>query len=146
MNGRKTGDPKARAGKSKARGKTLAPSKAKRGLDAADIALAIDDERIAALAAQVRERGGAPIGAYREPMSGSTVLVATLPLGSVQPTPFQRELSPTHVKRLAQKIDECGRRSSIRSSWSRRPDGFWSPNGRHRLAAANRSACARSPR
>jgi ParB family chromosome partitioning protein len=104
---KKAGVARAGTGKS-ARRKSLAPGKERRGLDAADIALPIDDERIAALAAQVRERGGAPIGAYREPLSGSTVLMAALPLASVQPTPFQRDLSPTHTKRLAQKIDEAG--------------------------------------
>ena len=62
------------ARKAKSRGKSLAPGKAQRGLDAADIALAVDDERVAGLAAQVRERGGAPIGAYREPLSGSLEL------------------------------------------------------------------------
>ena len=112
----KSAGAKGGARKSQARRKSLAPSKNTRGLDAADIALPLDDERIAALATQVRERGGAPIGAYREPLSGSTVLVAALPLASVQPTPFQRDLSPTHTKRLAQKIDEADR-FSTRSSW-----------------------------
>ena len=27
---------------------------------------------------------------------------------SVQPTPFQRDLSPTHTKRLAQSIEQAG--------------------------------------
>ena len=116
--------------------KTLAPRKEKRGLDAADIALPIDDERVAALAMLVRERGGAPIGAYREPLSGSCVLIAALPLASVQPTPFQRDLSPTHTKRLAQKIDEAG--SFLDPIIVVRDDkgAFHTPNGRHRLAAA----------
>ena len=105
MSGRsKTAGAKGGARKSQNRRKSLAPGKNSRGLDAADISLSLDDERISALAKQVRERGGAPIGAYREPLSGSTVLVAALPLSSVQPTPFQRDLSPTHTKRLALKI------------------------------------------
>jgi ParB family transcriptional regulator, chromosome partitioning protein len=126
----------AGAKKARGRGKTLAPRKEARGLEAAEIALPIDDERIAALAAQVRERGGAPIGAYREPLSGSTVLVAALPLAAVQPTPFQRDLSPTHTKRLAQKIDEAG--SFLDPIIVVRGDDgeFCTPNGRHRLAAA----------
>ena len=99
----KTGAADSGGRKAKARRKSLAPSKVSRGLDAAEIALAIDDERVAALVTQVRERGGAPIGAYREPLSGCTVLVAALPLASVQPTPFQRDLSPTHTKRLRRR-------------------------------------------
>jgi ParB family chromosome partitioning protein len=120
----------------KGRGKALTPSKSSRGLEAADIALAIDDERIAPLVGQVRERGGAPIGAYREPLSGATVLLAALPLASVQPTPFQRDLSPTHTKRLAQKIDEAGSFLDPIIVVRGEDGGFCTPNGRHRLAAA----------
>jgi ParB family chromosome partitioning protein len=127
---------KAAARKGKGRGKTLAPSKSSRGLEAADIALTMDDERIAALAAQVRGSGGAPIGAYREPLSGATVLLASLPLASVQPTPFQRDLSPTHTKRLAQKIDEAGSFLDPIIVVRGEDGGFCTPNGRHRLAAA----------
>ena len=132
----KSGSPKAGARKDRSRGKTLAPSKSSRGLDAADIALAMDDARVASLAAQVRERGGAPIGAYCEPLSGATVLLASLPLASVQPTPFQRDLSPTHTKRLAQKIDEAGSFLDPIIVVRGEDGGFCTPNGRHRLAAA----------
>jgi ParB family transcriptional regulator, chromosome partitioning protein len=136
MAGGKTSGTKAAARKGKGRGKTLAPSKSKRGLDAADIPLALDDERITALAAQVRARGGAPIGAYREPLSGSTVLLAALPLAVVQPTPFQRDLSPTHAKRLALKIDEAGSFLDPIIVVRGEDGEFCTPNGRHRLAAA----------
>ena len=84
----------------------------------------------------MRECGGAPIGAYREPLSGSTVLVAALPLASVQPTPFQRDLSPTHTKRLAQKIDEAGSFLDPIIVVRGEDGEFCTPNGRHRLAAA----------
>ena len=127
---------KAGARKSTARRKSLTPSKDRRGLDASDIALSIDDERIAEVATQVRERGGAPIGAYREPLSGSTVLVAALPLTSVQPTPFQRDLSPTHTRRLAQKIEEAGSFLDPIIVVHGENGEFCTPNGRHRLAAA----------
>ncbi len=127
---------KAGAGKAAARRKSLAPGKDRRGLDAADIALPIDDERISGLAMQVRARGGAPIGAYREPLSGSTVLMAALPLTCVQPTPFQRDLSPTHTRRLAQKIDEAGSFLDPIIVVRGEDGEFCTPNGRHRLAAA----------
>src|SRR6202035_3364543 len=62
--------------------------------------------------------------------------LASLPLGAIQPTPFQRDLSPTHAKRLASKIDETAafldRLIVVRGEEGR----FWTPNGRHRLAAA----------
>src|SRR5512134_3226712 len=115
---------------------SLAPRKEKRGLDAAEIALAPDAPEVAPLGAQVRAAGGAPIGAYREPLSGRAMLLAALPLAADQPTPFQRDLSPTHTKRLAQKIDEAGAFLDpiivVRGEDGR----LWTPNGRHRLAAA----------
>jgi ParB family chromosome partitioning protein len=84
----------------------------------------------------VREAGGVVIGAYHEPYAGQPLLLATLPRDAVEPTPFQRDLSPTHAKRLAQKIGETGvfldPIIAVRGAEGR----FWTPNGRHRLAAA----------
>jgi ParB family chromosome partitioning protein len=99
---KKAAGTKKRAGPSKrARGK-LAPAAKARGLEAAQVAIALDDPEVADLARLVRDAGGAPIGAYREPLGGRALLVASLPLGALQPTPFQRDLSPTHAKRLAE--------------------------------------------
>jgi ParB family transcriptional regulator, chromosome partitioning protein len=116
--------------------KRLTPRKEKRGLDAAEIALSPDAPQISALAAEVAGVGGAAIGAYREPLSGHAVLLAALPIDAVQPTPFQRDLSPTHAKRLALKIEESG--SFLDPLIVVRGDDgrLWTPNGRHRLAAA----------
>jgi ParB family transcriptional regulator, chromosome partitioning protein len=54
----------------------------------------------------------------------------------VQPTPFQRDLSPTHVKRLAGKIDETGAFLDPLIVVRGEDGRLWTPNGRHRLAAA----------
>jgi ParB family chromosome partitioning protein len=114
----------------------LAPSAKARGLDAAEVVASLEDPALAPLAALVRDAGGAPIGAYREPLGGRALLLASLPLAAVQPTPFQRDLSPTHAKRLAQKIDETQEFLDpiivVRGEAGR----LWTPNGRHRLAAA----------
>jgi ParB family transcriptional regulator, chromosome partitioning protein len=114
----------------------LAPGKVRRGLDAAEVAVAIDSAAIAELTALVRSAGGAPIGAYHEPLGGRALLLASLPLSAVQPTPFQRDLSPTHTQRLAAKIDETAAFLDpiivVRGEDGR----LWTPNGRHRLAAA----------
>jgi ParB family chromosome partitioning protein len=114
----------------------LAPNAKARGLEAAEVAIAMDSPEVAALAALVREAGGAPIGAYHEPLGGRALMLASIPLNAVQPTPFQRDLSPTHAKRLAQKIDETGAFLDplivVRGDDGR----LWTPNGRHRLAAA----------
>jgi ParB family chromosome partitioning protein len=113
----------------------LAPSAKSRGLDAAQVAIALDSPEIAELATLVRNAGGAPIGAYHEPLGGRPLMLASIPLSAVQPTPFQRDLSPTHAKRLAQKIDETAAFLDplivVRGDDGR----LWTPNGRHRLAA-----------
>src|SRR3984893_11131551 len=114
----------------------LAPGKQARGLDAAQVAIAIDDPAVAELAALVRDAGGAPIGAYHEPLGGRTLLLASLPLNAVQPTPFQRDLSPTHAKRLAVKIDETAAFLDPLIVVRGEDGRLWTPNGRHRLAAA----------
>jgi ParB family transcriptional regulator, chromosome partitioning protein len=119
----------------KRRGK-LAPGAQARGLEAGQVAIALDSPDVADLVALVRDAGGAPIGAYHDPLGGRALMLASVPLGAIQPTPFQRDLSPTHVKRLAQKIDET---SAFLDPLIvvRGDDGrLWTPNGRHRLAAA----------
>jgi ParB family transcriptional regulator, chromosome partitioning protein len=130
----KTPRAKAPAKPKRTRGK-LAPGGKARGLDAAQVAIALDSEEIAGVSALVREAGGAPIGAYREPLSGRPLLLASLPLSAVQPTPFQRDLSPTHAKRLAQKIDETAAFLDPLIVVRGEDGRLWTPNGRHRLAA-----------
>lgn len=117
------------------RGK-LAPRAEKRGLAAAEIALALDAAEVAPLVAEVREAGGVAIAAYREPLSGRPLVLAALPIGAVQPTPFQRDLSPTHARRLAAKIEECGAFLDPLIVVRGEDGRLWTPNGRHRLAAA----------
>jgi ParB family chromosome partitioning protein len=118
----------------RARGK-LAPGSRARGLDAADVAIAMDSAEIADVVALVRSAGGAPIGAYCEPLGGRPLVLASLPLNAVQPTPFQRDLSPTHAKRLAVKIDETAAFLDPLIVVRGEDGRLWTPNGRHRLAA-----------
>ena len=113
----------------------LAPGKTSRGLDAAEVAIALHSPDIGALVTLVREAGGAPIGAYHEPLGGRALLLASLPLAAVQPTPFQRDLSPTHAKRLATKIDETAAFLDPLIVVRGEDGRLWTPNGRHRLAA-----------
>ncbi len=130
------GAPTRAAGKRAARRGRLAPGKESRGLDAAQIAVATDDAGVADLASLVRAAGGAAIGAYHEPLGGRPLLLASLPLTAVQPTPFQRDLSPTHARRLAAKIDETAAFLDPLIVVRGEDGRLWTPNGRHRLAAA----------
>jgi ParB family chromosome partitioning protein len=126
---------RARRAPSSRRGK-LAPGAQHRGLAAAEVVMGLDSAELAELAGFVRQAGGAPIGAYHEPLGGRPLLLACLPISAVQPTPFQRDLSPTHTKRLAQKIDEAAAFLDPLIVVRGHDGGFWTPNGRHRLAAA----------
>ncbi|HYL03211.1 MAG TPA: ParB N-terminal domain-containing protein [Steroidobacteraceae bacterium] len=114
----------------------LAPLARARGLDAAQVAASVDDPALAPLAELVRSAGGAVIGAYHEPLGGRVLLLASVPLAAVQPTPFQRDLSPTHARRLATKIDETQAFLDPIIVVRGEDGGLWTPNGRHRLAAA----------
>src|SRR5258706_13911588 len=105
---------KTRSRKTSGRRKTakrgrLAPAKQARGLSAADIVLDLAQPDIAELAALVQKCGGAAIGAYREPLSGRSLLLAALPLEAVAPPPFPRDRSPAHANGLATRVDATRR-------------------------------------
>ena len=114
----------------------LAPDGAVRGLSAAEIALGRDSPEVEPLVDWVRQAGGTPIGAYRDPLGGRVLLLASIPLAAIQPTPFQRDLSPTHTQRLAARIAEAGAFLDPLIAVRGEDGRLWTPNGRHRLAAA----------
>jgi len=114
----------------------LKPAAGARGLAGAEIALPRDHADLAGLVQLVDAVGGAVIGGYRDPLGGRALLLATVPLNAVQPTPFQRDLSPTHTKRLAEKIDQAGAFLDPLIVVRGQDGLLWTPNGRHRLAAA----------
>jgi ParB family chromosome partitioning protein len=122
--------------KSGAARKRLTPSQEKRGLDSTEVKLELTARELAPLVAEVEAVGGAALGGYREPLSGHAMLLASLPIKAVEPTPFQRNLSPTHTKRLAQKIEESGSFLDPLIVVRGEEGKLWTPNGRHRLAAA----------
>ncbi len=116
--------------------KRLVPRAETRGPVASEVPSDPRGSEFAALASAVEAAGGALIGAYREPLAGRPLLLATLPRDAIAPTPFQRDLSPTHAKRLAAKIEESGVFLDPLIVVRGEGGGFWTPNGRHRLAAA----------
>jgi ParB family chromosome partitioning protein len=138
MTARKATRKKAAAGRTRrpSARKRLTPAREERGLGAGEVASALDAADVAPLAEAVRAAGGVALGAYHEPLSGRPLLLASLPRDAVEPTPFQRDLSPTHATRLAAKIEEVGSYLDPIIAVRSAGDGFWTPNGRHRLAAA----------
>ena len=106
-----------------------------KGLTAPEVASYTPPAEIEVVSQAVRESGGGVVGSYRDPVGGHWHLLASLPLDRVEPTPFQRDLSKTHVARLGDVIGRMGRFLdpiiAVRAA-----DGmFWTPNGHHRLAA-----------
>src|SRR5688572_31669969 len=62
----------------------------------------------AEVAARVEREGGLVIGSYCEPLGRNPLLLAALPIDRVEPTPFQRDLSDAHHKKLSGVIDKTG--------------------------------------
>src|SRR5882672_10582246 len=98
------------------------------------IGLAPADTEVARLTEQVQSDGGTVLTAYREPIGGTTVLLAALPIDRVEPTPFQRDPSEAHVKRLMNVIETLGCFLDPIIA-IREHDAYWTPNGNHRLQA-----------
>src|SRR6185437_16109257 len=97
------------------------------------------DERIPApvqsLASQVEADGGRALAVYREPIGGHWQIFTLLPIDKVSPTPYQRDLSPTHAKRLQEIVKRVNRFVDPIVAVSPRPGVYWTPNGHHRLKA-----------
>src|SRR5687768_18480938 len=64
-----------------------------RGPEATESAIATDDAEIGDLVAHIRSSRGAVIGAYRDPYGGTPLVFASIPVGAVEATAFQRDLS-----------------------------------------------------
>lgn len=103
------------------------------GLDAKDC-VGVAPAPVAALAKSIDACGGAVLSSYREPLGGHWLVSAVLPIELVEPTPFQRELSPTHAERLVKVIPKVGRFLDPIIA-IQKGDKFWTPNGMHRLVA-----------
>src|SRR5206468_1526448 len=88
-----------------------------------------------ALAEQVQRDGGQVLAIYQDPVGERWQLFCLLPLDKVDATPYQRDLSPAHVKRLAEAVKKTGRFVDPIVAMSPSPGLYWTPNGNHRRAA-----------
>ena len=114
--------------------RSKAPPEA-RGLSARKVAEGSPPAAVTRLMESIGEDGGSAIGAYREPLGGGWQILAALPIERVSPTPYQRDLSETHVARLADAIDRLGRFVDPIVAIRTEEGHYWTPNGNHRLAA-----------
>ena len=103
------------------------------GLSAAQVCVA-NDPRSRDLTRLVEQDGGAVLGSYSDPFGGTCVLIVALPIDTVEPTPYQRDPSEPHVKRLMNVIEKVGRFLDP-VVLIRHDDRYWTPNGNHRLQA-----------
>ncbi len=122
-------------GKAKQPAKPRTPRKAKaapgsRGLAPEETALTDGGPLLGELAGM----GAKVLARYRDPLGGTPLTLAVAPLERVEPTPFQRDLSPTHVEKLVGVLGKIGR--FLDPIIAVVEDGkLWTPNGSHRLAA-----------
>jgi ParB family chromosome partitioning protein len=87
-----------------------------------------------ALAEQVERDGGQALAMYQEPVGERWQIFCLLPMARVEPTPYQRDLSPTHVKRLQEVVKKLDRFVDPIVVMSPKPGLYWTPNGNHRRA------------
>ena len=115
------------------------PSGASVGLAATELRAAAPPAEIATLHRAIEDDGGQVLTIYREPYGGRWLILAALPIDLVEPTPYQRNLSDTHVRKLETVIGKIGRfLDPIITVRSPKPDQsakYWTPNGNHRLSA-----------
>ena len=111
---------------------------ASRGLPASELSSGAVPPPAAALRDAIAADGGTALATYRDPLGGHWQILAALPIDKVEPTPFQRDLSDSHVKRLAAVIDALDRFLdpivAVRTDDGR----YWTPNGNHRLSSLKR--------
>jgi ParB family chromosome partitioning protein len=97
----------------------------------------VDDPPTKSLAEKIAGDGGSVIGVYREPFGGTSAVFAALPIDRVEPTPYQRDPSDPHVKRLMNVVETLGRFLDPIIAVPHK-DGYLTPNGNHRLQAMRR--------
>ncbi len=110
------------------------PRKAKpgtKGLSPAECRLEQPTGAAAEAAQAIAKTGGCVVGSYKEPLGGHPVLLSILSIDAVEPTPFQRDLSDAHQKRLADVTNKTGRFLDPIIAVVAPNGGFWTPNGRH---------------
>src|SRR2546425_10255966 len=114
------------------------PAGVSTGLAAAELLAAAPPGEVAELHRAIEDDNGKVLAVYREPFGGRWLLMAALPIEKVEPTPYQRNLSETHVRRLEAVIGKLGRFLdpiiAVRAPQAGTAR-YWTPNGHHRLSA-----------
>ncbi len=108
-------------------------------LGASDLIGAAAPEEVKELQRAIEKDGGTVLTTYREPFGGQWLVSAALPIERVEPTPYQRNLSDTHARKLEGVIAKLGRFLDpiivVRKESKDSDIRYWTPNGMHRLSA-----------
>src|SRR5262245_9870960 len=119
---------------------TRKPAKRRKKVEAGSIGLAatetatVEGRDLDELAKVIDDDGGAVLARYRDPVGGKPLILACLPVAKVEPTPYQRDASDTHVKRLMGVLEKIGLFLDP-IIVIQKDGGYWTPNGNHRLQA-----------
>src|SRR5947209_498502 len=135
-----TARPKRKSGLKRAPAKRT-PRKAKpgtRGLSPGECRLDSLSGDAEEARARIEREGGLVLGAYSDPLGKNALILAILPIERIEPTPFQRDLSQAHHRKLADVLDRTGMFLDPVIAVTAPERGFWTPNGRHRLEAMRR--------
>ncbi|MGE5217693.1 MAG: ParB N-terminal domain-containing protein [Chloroflexota bacterium] len=129
----------------KAKKKTGAPRKRRKlaghaaGLTATELVTTTPPSGVKELSDAIETDGGKVLASYREPFGGHWLVLAALPIDRVEPTPYQRNLSDAHVRKLEGVIAKLGRFLDpivvVRKEHNDSATRYWTPNGNHRLSA-----------
>jgi ParB family chromosome partitioning protein len=91
-----------------------------------------------ALAEQIEGDGGRVLAVYQEPVGEHWQIFCLLPRTKVEASPYQRDVSPTHVKRLTEAVRRVDRFVDPIIVVSPRAGVYWTPNGNHRRVALDK--------
>jgi len=91
-----------------------------------------------ALVEQIERDGGRVLAVYQEPVGEHWQIFCLLPRTKVEASPYQRDVSPTHVKRLTEAVRRIDRFVDPIIVVSPRPGVYWTPNGNHRRVALDK--------
>src|SRR5438046_4645440 len=98
-----------------------------------------------ALATEVERDGGTTLAIYQEPVGDHWQIFCLLPREPVGASPYPRDPSPAHVKRLTETIKRLDRFVDPIVVISPKPGVYWTPNGNHRRAVLDKLRVERVP-
>ncbi len=130
-----TGKAKTKSNRPKITKKKRRAIRTAEAITASDMGSGGPPNEIVELGRMIRSDGGTVLAAYREPIGGSWLVLAGLPIEHVSPTPYQRDLSPAHAGKLVEMIGKVGKFLDPIIAIRHEARTYWTPNGHHRLAA-----------